>query len=94
MLWKIHQLLASERVLSGEENGKLCIAADAHMRYIYMQYVHNPESAQKISRTWLKKGNSALETRHRYTDSSTMKKMAADLKAKRKKPVTTHGPLG
>ena len=51
-----------KRALSWEVDEKLCIAAHAHTEYIYMYvpYIHNPRSAQKILRTQLKKGNGHL----------------------------------
>ena len=53
------------------------------------------ESAWKILRTRLKKGNGRLGKLAIDTlDSSMMKKTAADSKAKGKKPGSTHGLLG
>ena len=47
--------------------------------YIFVPYVHNPESAKKILRTQLKKRNGHLGKPVIDTlDSSMMKKMAAD----------------
>ena len=50
--------------LIGEKDGNLHIATHAHMWYICIYvsvpYVHNPESAQTILRTQLKRGNGRL----------------------------------
>ena len=58
-------------------------------------YIHDQESARKILRTQLKKGNGRLEKSSLDTlDSSMMKKTAADLKAKGKKQGSTSILLG
>ena len=63
--------------------------------YIYVPYIHNPESTRKILRTQLKKGNGRLgKPAIDVLDSSLMKKMAADLKAKGKKHGSTFSLLG
>ena len=62
---------------------------------MYVLYIHNPESARKILRTRLKKGNGRLGKQAINTlDSSIVKKKAADLKAEGKKPGSTRGLLG
>ena len=63
--------------------------------HIYVPYVHNPESARKILQIQLKKGYGCLGKLTIETlDMSMIKKMAADLKTKGKKPVSTCGLLG
>ena len=57
-------------------------------------YVQNPESTRMILRTLLEKGNGCHGKPARYARFSMMKKTAADLKAKGKKPGSTHGLLG
>ena len=56
-IYRGNQSLAREASLSGEVDGKLSLAAHARTCYIYVcvPYVHNPESAQTILRTGLKK---------------------------------------
>ena len=66
----------------------------ARMWYIYVPYIHNPERAQKILWTRLKKGNGRLGKPAIDTlDSSMVKKTAADSKAKGKKPGSTSSLL-
>ena len=81
-----------------EVDGKLRIAEHAPMRYIYMCCMFitsRVESAGKILWTQFKKGDSLFG---KFTidtlDSSMIKKMAADSKAKGKKPGSTRGLLG
>ena len=60
---------------------------------VYVTYVHNPESAWKILQTRLKKRNGRLGEPGIVTLDSSMKKMAAGLKAKGKNPGSTRGLL-
>ena len=51
--------------------------------YIYMLYIHNPESALKILQMQLKKVNDCLgKPTINMLDSSMMKKTASDMKPK------------
>ena len=62
--------------------------------YIYVPYVHNPESTLKIFLTQLKKGNGRLGKLTMNTvDSSMMKKTVVDSKTKGRKPGSTCGLL-
>ena len=75
--------------VGGEMDGKLRIATHALMWYIYVPYVDNSESTQKIYGLDLKRGNGRLGKLAIDTlDSLLMKKMAADSKAKGKKMYT------
>ena len=84
-------ILLSVHDNSSEDKFVSYCCAWPYVVYIYMLYVHNPESARKILQTIL---NVCLgKLTHRLLDSSTMKKIAADLKAKGKKPGSTTGLL-
>ena len=90
-----------KRAHTGEVDRKLRIAMHGYIWYICVcvcvTYVHNPESKRKILQSQLlkKRGNGhhgklAMDT----LDPSMMKKMAADSKAKGKKPGSTRGLPG
>ena len=83
-----------KRAPSGEVDGKLCIAAHSRMWYNVL-HIHNPESARTILETRLKIGNGCLgKLVIGMLDASVMKKTAADLKTKGRKPGSTCGLLG
>ena len=81
----------AKRALTGEVDGKLSIAALAHMVYITRR-VHG----RFTDSTYIKKGGNgrrgklAIDT----LDSSMMKKTAADSKTKGSKPESTRDLLG
>ena len=79
-----------KQVLRGNVDGKLRVAAHGFMWYIYMPYVHNPESAWKNLQTRLKKRKRSS----RKPAIDTLDSYDADLKAKGRKPGSTRDMSG